>query len=84
MNVGLDFGTSTTKVCVRETRGHAEDVQIYPVSLDASGDLVHQFNTWDRGTLINTYGVDFYSAAPTKTSVVLVEGKDGSWKPYVE
>lgn len=53
-------------------------------SFDASGDMVHEFNTWDRGTLIKTYGVDFYSAAPTKASVVLMESKDGSWKPYVE
>ena len=51
---------------------------------DASGELVHEFNTWDRGTLIKTYGVDFYSAAPTKASVVLMETKDGIWKPYVE
>jgi hypothetical protein len=51
---------------------------------DASGDLVHNFNTWDRGTLIKSYGVDFYGAAPTKASVVLMETKDGEWKPYVE
>lgn len=51
---------------------------------DASGDLVRSFNTWDRGTLIKTYGVDFYSAAPTKVSVVLMETKDGVWKPYVD
>ncbi len=51
---------------------------------DASGDLVHTFNTWDRATLIKSYGVDFYGAAPTKASVVLAETKDGVWKPYVE
>jgi len=51
---------------------------------DASGDLVHTFNTWDRGTLIKDHGVDFYSAAPSKASVVLAESKDGVWKPYVE
>jgi hypothetical protein len=51
---------------------------------DASSDIVHSFNTWDRGTLIKDYGVDFYSAAPTKASTVLVETKDGTWKPYVE
>ena len=51
---------------------------------DAAGDLVHTFNTWDRGTLIKNYGVEFYSAPPAKASVVLVEGKDGLWKPYVE
>jgi hypothetical protein len=51
---------------------------------DASGDLVKSFNTWDRGTLIKSYGVDFYSAAPTRVALVLQETKDGSWKPYVE
>lgn len=51
---------------------------------DAEGDLVRSFNTWDRATLIKSYGVDFYSAAPGKASVVLVESKDGAWKPYVE
>ena len=47
-------------------------------------DLLKGFNTWDRGTLIKTYGVDFYSAGPTKVTIVLQETKDGSWKPYVE
>jgi len=51
---------------------------------DASSDMVHTFNTWDRGTLIKDYGVDFYNGAPTKASVVLAETKDGVWKPYVE
>jgi hypothetical protein len=51
---------------------------------DATSDLVKGFNTWDRGTLIRSYGVDFYSAAPTKVTIVLMESKDGSWKPYVE
>jgi hypothetical protein len=51
---------------------------------DASGDLVHMFNTWDRATLIKSYGVDFYGAAPARASVVLAESKDGVWKPYVD
>ena len=50
---------------------------------DASGSLVKSFATWDRATLIKSYGVDFYSGAPTKASIVLME-KDGNWKPYVE
>ena len=50
---------------------------------DASGSVVKSFPTWDRATLIKTYGVDFYSATPTKASIVLME-KDGVWKPYVE
>jgi len=52
------------------------------VEFDASGSLVKSFTTWDRTTLIKSYGVDFYSAAPTKTSIVLMQGNDGSWKPY--
>jgi hypothetical protein len=51
---------------------------------DAAGDLVRSFNTWDRATLIKSYGVDFYRAPPSKASVVLVESKDGAWKPYLE
>jgi len=50
---------------------------------DASGSLVKSFPTWDRATLIKSYGVDFYGAEPTKVSIVLME-KDGTWKPYVE
>ena len=51
---------------------------------DASSDLVKSFNGWDRGTLIKSYGVDFYGNPPSKVTVVLQETKDGSWKPYVE
>jgi len=51
---------------------------------DASGSLVKSFSTWDRSTLIKSYGVDFYSAAPTKASIVLLEANDGTWKPYTE
>lgn len=51
---------------------------------DASSSLVKSFTTWDRSTLIKTYGVDFYGAAPTKASIVLMETNQGNWKPYVE
>ena len=51
---------------------------------DASGALVKSFNTWDRATLIKSYGVDFYSAVPSKVSLVLTEADNGTWKPYVE
>ncbi len=51
---------------------------------DASGSLVKSFSTWDRATLIKSYGVDFYTAAPTKASIVLSEGDNGTWKPYTE
>jgi hypothetical protein len=51
---------------------------------DASGSLVKSFSTWDRSTLIKSYGVDFYNAGPTKASIVLMEGDNGVWKPYTE
>jgi len=45
---------------------------------DASGDLVQKFNTWDRATLIKSYGVDFYKDTK-KSSAYLVRGDKG-WK----
>jgi len=51
---------------------------------DASGSLVKSFPTWDRATLIKSYGVDFYTADPTKTTIVVMESNDGTWKPYAE
>ncbi len=51
---------------------------------DASASLVKSFSTWDRATLIKSYGVDFYSAAPAKVSLVLTESDNGTWKPYTE
>ncbi len=51
---------------------------------EASGSLVKSFSTWDRATLIKTYGVDFYNAPPTKAGLVLVEADNGTWKPYTD
>jgi hypothetical protein len=51
---------------------------------EASGALVKSFSTWDRATLIKSYGVDFYNGAPTKVSIMLVEKDNGTWKPYQE
>jgi hypothetical protein len=51
---------------------------------DASGSLVKSFSTWDRATLIKSYGVDFFGAGPTRSSIVLMEANDGTWKPYAE
>ncbi len=45
--------------------------------LDASGPAVKGFNTWDRSTLIDKYGANFYHAAPTKVAVLLVKGTKG-------
>lgn len=37
--VGIDFGTSTTKVCVRELLGDSDDVRIYAVPLGGTFEL---------------------------------------------
>lgn len=49
---------------------------------DATSDAVQKFSTWDRSTLINKYGVDFYKQTKTET-VNMVRGKDG-WQLAVE
>ena len=45
--------------------------------LDASGSLVKSFNTWDRATLIDKYGANFYHVDPTKLALVLVKTPRG-------
>jgi hypothetical protein len=45
--------------------------------MDASGDLVKGFNSWERSTLIDKYGANFYHAAPTKTAILLVKTEKG-------
>jgi hypothetical protein len=47
--------------------------------LDAAGPLVKAFNTWDRGTLIDKYGVKFYHGEPTKAVMTFVRADNG-WK----
>jgi len=44
---------------------------------DASGPEVKAFNTWDRTTLIDKYGANFYHAAPNKVTVLLVKRAKG-------
>jgi hypothetical protein len=51
---------------------------------EASGSLVKSFTSWDRATLIKSYGVDFYKAAPQKTGVVVSEADNDTWKPFSE
>jgi len=51
--------------------------------LDAAGKLVKRFNTWDRATLIEKYGADFYHGDPTRASVNLVR-TDKGWKVATE
>ena len=51
--------------------------------LDASGPLVKGFTTWDRGTLIDKYGVKFYHGEPTKAVMAFIRGDNG-WKVSAE
>jgi hypothetical protein len=44
---------------------------------DASGPQVQSFNTWDRSTLIDKYGVKFYHGTPTRASLACVRGEKG-------
>jgi hypothetical protein len=50
---------------------------------DASGSTVKSFNTWDRATLIQKYGANFYHAEPTRVSLTLVRGDKG-WQVATE
>lgn len=52
--------------------------------LDASGSMVKSFNTWDRATLIQKYGADFYHAAPTEITLALVKADSGIWQIATE
>ena len=46
---------------------------------DAGGPLVKSFNTYDRQTLINKHGADFYHGNPTRSTLLLT--RDGkTWK----
>jgi hypothetical protein len=51
---------------------------------EASGSLVKSFNTWDRATLIDKYGANFYHVEPTKVQIVLTKPDRGPWQPFVE
>jgi len=52
--------------------------------LDASGPTVKSFNTWDRATLIQKYGADFYHAAPASVGLALSKSEQGTWQIAVD
>jgi hypothetical protein len=52
--------------------------------LDASGPTVQSFNSWDRATLIQKYGADFYHAAPTQVTIALAKADNGTWQVATE
>jgi hypothetical protein len=51
--------------------------------LDAAGPNVKSFNTWDRATLIQKYGANFYHDAPTKVVLAMVK-TDKGWQIALE
>jgi hypothetical protein len=51
--------------------------------LEASGPMVKSFNTWDRATLIQKYGANFYNEGPTKVVLAMVK-TDKGWQIAVE
>ena len=50
---------------------------------DAAGTLVKSFNTWDRATLIDKYGADFYHGDAMRASINLMR-TDKGWKIATE
>jgi len=52
-------------------------------AFDAAGPLVKSFNTWDRSTLIQKYGVAFYHVEPAQAALTLVRADKG-WKLAAE
>ncbi len=52
-------------------------------AFDAAGPLVKGFNTWDRSTLIQRYGVAFYHVEPAQAALTFVR-VDKGWKLAAE
>ena len=50
---------------------------------DASGPAVKAFNTWDRSTLIDKYGANFYHSEPTKVLIMVANTQKG-WQLSTE
>jgi len=53
-------------------------------AFDAAGPLVKSFNTWDRSTLIQKYGADFYHAPPTEVTIALMKTDQNVWQVATE
>ena len=51
---------------------------------DASAPQFSKLNTWDRATLIQKYGADYYHAQPQTGFIEFVRAKQGGWKIYNE
>jgi len=52
--------------------------------LEASGPTVQSFSTWDRATLIQKHGANFYHVAPTKVTLALAKSDTAGWQVATE
>jgi hypothetical protein len=50
---------------------------------DAAGPAVKAFNTWDRSTLIDKHGANFYHQPPQRVAIALLKGDKG-WQVFGE
>jgi len=53
-------------------------------SFEASGPTVQSFNTWDRATLIQKYGANFYHQGPKKVAFAAVKTDKNGWQLAAE
>lgn len=51
---------------------------------DASGPTVKTFNTWERASLIQKHGANFYHEAPTKVVMAVMKNDKGVWQVVTE
>jgi hypothetical protein len=51
---------------------------------EVSGSMVKSFNTWERSTLIDKYGANYYHGDPTNVTVTLVKNQNKTWQIAVE
>ena len=51
---------------------------------DASGSLLQTFNTWDRATLIQKYGANFFHEGPKSAAITVVKDDKKGWQLAVD
>jgi len=53
-------------------------------NFEASGPVLRSFNTWDRATLIQKYGANFYHEGPTKVTFGAIKTEKNGWQLATE
>lgn len=54
------------------------------LAFDANSKAVDSFKLWERTTLIDKYGVNFYDAQPKPATLTCTRTEKGGWKLYTE